>query len=257
MKRRVLIGLVVVLVLAATSSAAWADPAEWHVYHPSSIQAAVDGASDGDVIYVHEGTYHEAVVINGTDVSLTAVGAVTIQPTTACGGHGDVIQVYDSVATIDGFAIDVNYAVSGCLGGIYVRSMGMWNEGPATALISNNTIYDYGKNGITVNGSGASATVVNNTVRGRGPIGLGDWAQNGIQFGWEAKGVARGNTTTDHYYTGSGWYATGMLLYNVYAVDVKTSQNMFRDNQRNLVVLTAQACPNIAGGVYGVSCDWY
>jgi hypothetical protein len=251
MKKRVLIALVVVVALVATASVVWADPGEWHVYPGESIQAAVNNASDGDVVYVNDGTYDETITISGKDVSLMAIGAVIIAPTSGCSGRRGIIEVYDGMVTIDGFTINANYSSgSGCLGGIYVRSMAMSNEEPATAVISNNTVSDYGKNGITVNGSGATATVLNNTVQGRGPIGLGDWAQNGIQFGYGAKGVGRGNTVTDHYYAGPGWYATGILLFDVYAVDVKTSQNMFRNNQRNLSLLTDQACPHQFGGVY-------
>jgi hypothetical protein len=226
---------------------------ETDVYPGGSIQNAIDAAKDGDTIYVNAGTYNESLVFNGKDVSSIAVGPVTIMPTSSCTGHGDVIQIYDGTVNIDGFYIDANYSTSGCLGGIYVRSMAMWSENPAIAVISNNTIVNYGKNGITVNGSGADGTILDNIIQGRGPIGLGDWAQNGIQFGWGASGVARGNTTRDNYYTGPDWVATGILLFDVYAVDVKSSQNMFRDNQRNLVLLTDQACPHQFGGVYD---DW-
>ena len=76
MKKIVLIALVVMLTLAATASVAWAtDPVVWRLYAGDSIQAAIDGASDGDTIYVHAGTYDESLVIDGMDLSLIAVGA--------------------------------------------------------------------------------------------------------------------------------------------------------------------------------------
>lgn len=151
----------------------------------TTIGAAINAASSGDTITVYDGEYDEAVIIDGKDLSLIAFGLATLLPTD-CTVHGDVIQVYNATVSIDGFTINANYSSSGCLGGIYVRSMDMWGEDPATAVISNNTIFNYGKNGITANGSGATASILNNTVIGRGPIGVPDWAQNGVQFGWGA-----------------------------------------------------------------------
>jgi nitrous oxidase accessory protein NosD len=66
----------------------------WHVYPPCSIQNAINEASSGDTIFVHEGTYYEAVLINkplnvtgagssttfinGTGVTLSSAGLVKI-----------------------------------------------------------------------------------------------------------------------------------------------------------------------------------
>ncbi|HXC80125.1 MAG TPA: hypothetical protein VNU19_24100, partial [Candidatus Acidoferrum sp.] len=59
---------------------------------------------------------------------------------------------------------------------IYYRAFG----GSANGTISGNTVTDYQKNGITINGN-VSATIANNTVTGEGPV---DYiAQNGIQVG--------------------------------------------------------------------------
>ncbi len=73
----------------------------------------------------------------------------------------------------------------GCQGylGIFVQS---GNGGPglnSDVMIDHNTVDNYGKNGITANEAGTSVTVTNNTVTGRGPVGLGDAAQNGVQNG--------------------------------------------------------------------------
>jgi hypothetical protein len=233
MKKRVLIALVVVVAMLATASVVWADPDEWHVYSGESIQDAVNSASDGDVVYVHEGTYNEAVVIDGVDVSLLAVGSVTLAPS-SCSGHGDVIQIYNAVATVDGFTIDANYSVSGCLGGIYARGMAELGETAVDVTIRNNTVEEYGKNGITVNGELATGRIFNNTVTGRDMIGYGDYAQNGIQLGLQATGIVRGNTVSDNWYTGGYWTASNILLSAT--MDVQVLNNTLVDGQTGIYV---------------------
>lgn len=226
----------------------------------ATIGGAIDAATSGDTISVYGGTYPEAITIDGKDLKLIAFGPTThvILKPTGCTGHKDVVTIKNANVSIDGFIIDANYSESGCNGGIYVRGMmmGSYNDSSVTAVISNNTVFNYGKGGITANGSGANASILNNTITGRGPIGQGDLAQNGIQFGYGASGMARGNTISDNYYTGPDWSASGMLLFDVLAKNVKMSQNIFRNNQRNMLLLTEQACPHQFGGVYG-NCSFY
>ena len=252
MRKTLLMVFVVVLVLGVAGPAAWADPVVWDVYEGDSIQAAINAASDGDIVYVHEGTYDESVVIDGVDVSLIAVGPVTIQPTSACSGHGDVIQVYNSVATIEGFTIDANYSVSGCLGGIYARG-GCELSDYVEVTVRDNRVSNYGKNGITVNCELATGKITDNVVTGRGPLPPGDWAQNGIQLGWGATGSVRGNTITDHWYLCSKkdaaqglctyWVAAGLLLYNVEPGLIKHAKNdnTFRRNQFDVLVVSSNS----------------
>jgi parallel beta-helix repeat protein len=88
---------------------------------------------------------------------------------------------------------------------IYYRAFG----GAASGTISNDTITNYQKNGITTNGN-VSATITNNNVTGQGPVG---WiAQNGIQLGYGAKGTVSGNTVSGNAYTGSNLASSGGIL---------------------------------------------
>lgn len=119
---------------------------------------------------------------------------------------------------------------------------------PATGTISDNTISAYQKGGVTVNGTGSSASVMTNTVTGLGRVTF--IAQNGIQFGFGATGSARGNDVSDNYYTGCSnqdaaktgcipYVSTGVLLYDVSPSAIQLSKNHYRDNQRNHLVLTS------------------
>jgi hypothetical protein len=72
------------------------------------------------------------------------------------------------------------------------------------------------KNGITVDGTGSSATVDGNVVTGAGPTSaLGEnVAQNGIQISDGARAVVGGNRVSDNAYSGAGLaFATGILVF--------------------------------------------
>jgi parallel beta-helix repeat protein len=88
---------------------------------------------------------------------------------------------------------------------IYYRAFG----GTASGTISGNTLTNYQKGGVTINGN-VSATITNNSVTGQGPV---SWiAQNGIQLGYGAKGTVTGNTVTGNAYTGSNLASSGGVL---------------------------------------------
>jgi hypothetical protein len=229
------------------------------VYEGQSIQQAIDNAADDDVINVKAGVYEESLVIDGVDIALVADDEVMLRPISPCELHEDVIQVYNSTVKIDGFQIDANYDISGCLGGIYARGMAELNEGPVHLEATYNKIENYGKNGTTVNGEQATAVITENVVIGRGILEVGDYAQNGIQLGWEASGIITGNRAANHFYNGcSGtgistctWVATGILLYDVDPLLAKIARlqadNDLEDNQYDVLYVTS---PSISGGHY-------
>ena len=89
---------------------------------------------------------------------------------------------------------------------IYYRALG---TGTASGTISGNTLTNYQKGGITVNGN-VSATITNNTVTGQGPVSY--IAQNGIQLGYGAKATVTGNTVTGNAYTGANLASSAGIL---------------------------------------------
>ena len=74
---------------------------------------------------------------------------------------------------------------------------------PGTATITGNTINNYQKAGITVDGAGSSATISDNTVTGVGAVASAP-AQNGIEITFGATATVSANSVSDNTYTGSG-----------------------------------------------------
>ncbi|NOR85018.1 matrixin family metalloprotease [archaeon] len=202
-----------------------------------TINDALVVANDGDTIIVAAGTYDEQILIDGVNIFLIANEGAIIKPTSCVENptKKHIIQIYNSISTVDGFIIDANYDISGCLDGIYAKG-GLDGYGSVDLIIINNDVYDYGKNGITVNGAEATAVIEDNIVTGRGVLTVGDYAQNGIQFGYGAIGIITGNTISDNYYDGY-WAGTGILLYNVnqktlnLPVPILKADNIFSDNE--------------------------
>src|SRR5206468_10565509 len=76
--------------------------------------------------------------------------------------------------------------------------------------ISNNTITNYQKNGMSLNGAGLGATVSANIVTGAGPTSL--IAQNGIQVSSGAQALITGNTVSGNIYTPQSAASVGILI---------------------------------------------
>jgi parallel beta-helix repeat protein len=86
-----------------------ASAAEWNVTPGDSIQTTIDGANDNDTINVHDDngtpyTYNENVLVNKTNLTLKAVGSVTLNNTN---WDQPCIEIdsLGSYSTIEGFNI--------------------------------------------------------------------------------------------------------------------------------------------------------
>lgn len=150
------------------------------------------------------------------------------------GGPVNVNVTDDHITNIGDHPFDgVQYGV-----GIYYYGFG---TAAATGTIDGNTIDQYQKGGIVVNGSQASATVTNNQVTGLGPVNF--IAQNGIQFGFGATPLAlSGNTVTGNHYvhnnSSTPAVSAGLLFYkaNITGRDIGryASSNHVYQNQANI-----------------------
>ncbi len=102
--------------------------------------------------------------------------------------------------------------------------------GAASGIVSGNSVSLYQKGGIIVRGAGASADILDNEVRGLGPVNF--IAQNGIQVSFGGSGVVRENIVSDNDYTPDGTTSCGILLFA--AAGVKVQQNTYSENETNM-----------------------
>jgi hypothetical protein len=84
--------------------------------------------------------------------------------------------------------------------------------GSTSGIVSDNVVYAYQKNGITVKCPGVSVAVSGNVVTGAGETPL--IAQNGIELGEGALGTISDNTVSENEYTGTGGAdSSGILVF--------------------------------------------
>jgi nitrous oxidase accessory protein NosD len=110
-----------------------------------------------------------------------------------------------------------------------------------TLTVTGNTINDYQKNGMALNGSGLTANVTNNDVTGLGTTPL--LAQNGIQMAFGAVGTISGNTVSANDCTNPGDCdqdvatgaiadgAAGILVYQPGTSTITIASNILSGNQ--------------------------
>jgi hypothetical protein len=214
------------------------------------IQSAInDARSTDNTIHIEAGLYSEqltitkSVTLTGAAAATTTVAAPSTLTTDSYGKK--------SIITIDGVGVvvdlsnltisgpgptgcgSINYGIfvsggatayihdnnivsvrdsafSGCQNGVAIEVGTTATSG--SAVIENNVVSDYQKNGISVAGTGSSATITGNTVTGAGKTSV--TAQNGIQVAYGATATIDNNTVSGNYYGGDSWTATGILIYN-------------------------------------------
>lgn len=114
--------------------------------------------------------------------------------------------------------------LGGCQDGLAIRVGSYFAGQTGSAQIDHNVITDYQKNGVTIDGSGTTAQVNNNTIIGDSVDagGVNPYiARNGVQFGRDAAGQVNNNTIADNEYVGAfeddpaGNEAAGILAFEV------------------------------------------
>ncbi|MGD0116202.1 MAG: right-handed parallel beta-helix repeat-containing protein [Dehalococcoidia bacterium] len=129
--------------------------------------------------------------------------------------------------------IEWGSGLEGCQGAIGIFAEG-GGGGGANVTISDNSVHDVQKNGITALGSGMTATISGNTVVGWGPTDK--IAQNGIQLSDGAGGSITDNDVSLYDYTPSTWAAAGILVTQA-ADGVVVTGNNVHDSMEGLFIV--------------------
>jgi nitrous oxidase accessory protein len=117
-----------------------------------TIQEAINAASDGDTIFVWNGTYYENIVVNK---SITLIGENKHSTTIDGSGAGTVVQIISSNVTISRFTIHN--------GGAVWPGSSLWLNGSNHSIISHNVIRFNSWYGIGLNYSN-SVTIDENVI---------------------------------------------------------------------------------------------
>lgn len=254
----------------------------------SYIMDGIDAVTVGGTVYVHDGTYNEQIYI-GKSLTLEGLSSfakpVISAPSSGSRTTYTIFEssrTFDPIVFIDGgiptisvtmtnFEIDgLNDGGSNTFCGILIRNAtelvefvdlhdlkgtgqetnGIIMYGTGTDMdISDNTVQDFSRNGITV--IGGYADITHNTVTGDGPLPSGYWAQNGIEAGWGASASITYNEVSGCSYTGGSWAASGILPYQTSGT-IEISYNTLIENQVN--VYLANCTANLEGNeIYATS----
>jgi len=131
----------------------------------TTIQRAVDAASEGDTIYVAEGTYYENITINKSLTIESINGATSTKIDGSLNPSEAVISISANSVTVRGFTIQ-NANSSYGVGGIYLVNS-------KNSVIKNNTFLNNVID-ITIDEGSDRITVTENTLNG-GYLGTSGW----------------------------------------------------------------------------------
>ena len=215
------------LVLAGVSANGAVGPAASGANNPTLVSPAGGVVSNASDLY--DGSPIAAQIVVSTPTGAAQPITVNINNIIIDGSNNlisgcapDLVGIYyqNASGTMNHVATrfqELGSGLGGCQSGlgIFVES-GYGTGGTSVVTIVNSSVHDYQKNGITVDGSGTSASVKLNYVVGQGATPV--IAQNGIQLSDGATGTISNNTVTDDVYVnppgGPYWSASGILLYD-------------------------------------------
>ncbi len=170
------------------AAATWNVPGDF-----ATIQAAVTGATSGDIIMVGAGTYPEAILIDGKNLTITGAGAGSSFITGSATVTEYIVKMINSAVvdfsgfTIDGTGLNVNYGIfayTGVDGDIHdnvVKSIKPPGVGGLAIRrqecyidVTNNDVFDFGRIGIytrdDVIGNNDTGVISGNTVTALGGL---------------------------------------------------------------------------------------
>ena len=212
----------------------------------------------------------DVVTVDGAGVNVEISGFTIkgLAPSAECAPLGTVYtlsgvyvrgganaNIHDNVITgMRGDPLD------GCQKGSGIRVGRAGSSTAGTATITNNTITDYQKTGIIVDGPGSAATITGNTITGVGPTDV--IAQNGMQISRSAAATVSGNTRQPEQRTRSSDALDRDAPLRLARQGHRLRQHVHRQRRRDLpsrrcclrpVRRQAVRSNTISGGDFGIS----
>ena len=205
------VAIVAVLVCAGTAAGG-----EWHVYpgEGTPIQTTIDGASEGDTVYVHEGEYCENVNIATAHLQLAGEGAGVVTMT-AASSSDYVFEVTADWVNISGFK------VSGAthFAGIYLNNTnhcyisdnavsnnryGIWLSSSSDNMLADNNVSNNG-HGICLDYSPSKNTLIDNIASDN---------ELGICLRYSSNNVLTNNNASDNVWGIHLYFSSNSMLTN-------------------------------------------
>jgi parallel beta-helix repeat protein/VCBS repeat-containing protein len=179
----------------------------------TTIQAAIDAATAGDIINVASGKYTENVVVNKS-VALNGAGAATTNIVATAAGN-DTLTFAASGATVRGFTITHEYTQSELTAWNFNNKGVGFNQGISGSTLEN-CIVSLSRNGIYLNTT-KNHVIKNNTITNN---------RTGIALTGVVDGtVITGNIISDNWTIGLVAYGTGLDFSKI-----TVSGNTFSNN---------------------------
>ncbi len=186
---------------------------------PGDFTIAESGPTWEPILFAYGGT------ASGGDVSGTSTVKVTVQGFVV---DGDDRQpntrrsVGIFLRNVEGTVSD-NVVRNMGVGG--KETMGILAYGDSRVRIVGNEVSEYERGGIGANGDGGAhpapeVVISDNRVTGSTGIGVA-WAPNGIQVGFGATGQITNNVVEDNRWSGSGWVASCILVFESDGVQIQ------------------------------------
>jgi len=183
----------------------------------TTIQAAIDDANPGDIVYVYGGKYFENLRVNKT---ISLVGENRDSTVIDGGGTGDVVNITADWVNITGFTLTNGgpnfgdagvelFSVGNCLVSDNNASSNGW-DGISLWFSSNNTIV--GNNASAWNTRGIFLAYSSGNVVAGNDV-LSNWWV-GIYLGFSDNNTIAGNTASDNEVAISAGYSRGNFIVN-------------------------------------------
>src|SRR3954447_14913867 len=236
MKRSVLGGVAVLvasLAMAAQASAAPCIPTDYmqdgrpltaQQVNPASVSGTVDATGCDIAVYFNDGADH--TVSGATIQNAFYYGVLTRNA-------GTTANISNSEIKFIGDGLNGTFLPTGAQHGVGAA----WRGGSDGSL-DTTYVHQYQKNGVLVANPGTNVTGSNSHVQGLGPVNF--IAQNGVQYSDHSAGEVRNNLIEDNEYTGpQNTFSTGLLLFDIEPPDIKRSLNLYRDDDRNEILVPA------------------